>query len=325
MDIQTALKQNLVKIIELARLAPSVHNTQPWTVSLNDDTITIHKDTQYILRDGDPTGRQSIISLGIFSEAIVIVSNSLGFNIDDVSLHDEQVTIHFNGYDPKDDNGGSEQIRSLRTRCTDRSIYKPTVVSQEDISRIEHSNDRLNARVYIVNDQATLTEIAKLTGKAIGVALGSPGFRTELRHFLVLPWSQKRRGIAVKSLYIPKLIAYLEPLLLRLGVSTGAEAKLERERWLSASAVVLILANGDLAKYWLEVGRSYLRVSLAIEGLGLSQATSAAIVEASDYHEDIETRLGTSQRILAVIRIGQGSKKRYYSPRATAAELITSS
>jgi hypothetical protein len=87
----------------------------------------------------------------------------------------------------------------------------------------------------------------------------------------------------------------------------------------------VLLADGDMRKYWFRVGRVYLRVSLKLEDLGLSQATSAAIVEASNYHDDIEASLHTTKRALAIIRIGQGSTNKQYSPRLTAAELLSTS
>jgi hypothetical protein len=80
-----------------------------------------------------------------------------------------------------------------------------------------------------------------------------------------------------------------------------------------------------LHKDWFEVGRSYLRASLEIEKAGLSQATSAAIVEASNFHEDVEQILGSNLRIQAIIRIGKGRKIRYRSPRVSARELLATS
>lgn len=110
---------------------------------------------------------------------------------------------------------------------------------------------------------------------------------------------------------------------MRLGVGLPIEVRLERQRWQSASGLVIITGKGDLNDYWFEAGRTYLRISLTIESLGLAQATSAAIVEALDYHKDLETALGTSQRVLAIMRIGRGSSKKHFSPRLDTAQIIT--
>jgi hypothetical protein len=173
-------------------------------------------------------------------------------------------------------------------------------------------------------DRDVVKAAAKLTSQGIQLALSSPGFRKELSQYLVLPWSRKKRGIAVKSLHVSWLLEVMEPWLIRLGIGLKAEADLEKKRWLSASAIIVITSIGDMPKYWFEVGRTYLRVSLIVEKHSLSQATSAAVVEASDFHEDVEKLMHTKQRIQSMMRIGApGAPKRYHSPRLDAEELIT--
>lgn len=320
--IRATLASNLTAIVEQARLAPSVHNTQPWRVKPHEGTLEVAIDRKHALHDGDPTGRETLISLGIFCEAIVIAAGACGLKARGVKLHGKHAVITFTAAKPAAEAPGL--LRLLRQRCSDRSIYRSATISQAHIGRLEKSARGLDATVRVVTDKAVLEQIAALTSKGIGLALGSPGFRQELRECLVLPWSSKKRGIALSSLSINPLLAVSQPLLLRLGLGRNAEASLEKRRWLSASAVVIILGHGDLASYWLQAGRAYLRASLAIEDLGLSQATSAAIVEASDYHEDIEAALHTNQRILALIRVGHGGRK-HFSPRVDPSELITSS
>jgi hypothetical protein len=215
--------------------------------------------------------------------------------------------------------------RNLRNRASDRSIYKATDIQPSSIKAIESVETDSSISVQVITDKNIITEIANLTAKGIKLAMSSPGFRHELSRYLALPWGNKKRGISVKSLYIPTYLAILQPFMVKTGLSINAESALERKRWLSASAVVAILGDGDLNKHWFEAGRTYLRSSLAIEEQGLSQATSAAIVEASNYHDDIEEMLHTKKRILALIRIGKGRPKRQYSPRVEAEELLTSS
>ncbi len=111
---------------------------------------------------------------------------------------------------------------------------------------------------------------------------------------------------------------------MKLGIGIRSEVNLERKRWESASGIILITTVGDMPKYWFEAGRAYLQAALKVEQLGLSQATSAATVEASNYHEDVEKLVDTNQRLQSVIRIGKGVQNRNHSPRVTVEELLTS-
>lgn len=314
-----SLQEAFPEIIEIARFAPSVHNTQPWKVAQSADTIKIKLDKAHALSDGDPTGRQTTISLGIFAEAIIMAAADCGFTEENVVLQDETLTIAFKGAAVS----AQKTALPLRTRSTDRSLYKPVTISEKTVRSIEGAGKNFTVKVQVVQDKHIIDKIAQFTGKGIGLALSNPSFRRELSQYLVGPWSHKKRGISVKSLYINPVLASLQPLFMRLGIGVSKEVSLEQKRWSSASAVIVITASGDLAQFWLATGRAYLRVSLAIEASGLSQATSAAIVEASDYHEDVESLLETNQRILSIIRIGKGKTHRYYSPRLEVQDLVT--
>ena len=67
-DITT---ETIKKIVDVARLAPSVHNTQAWKVKIGPSSCQVIIDKRYALSDGDPTGRQAVIGIGIFCEALV--------------------------------------------------------------------------------------------------------------------------------------------------------------------------------------------------------------------------------------------------------------
>ncbi len=322
LDVATFLKKNILEILEDARFAPSVHNTQPWKVSVEEDVILVSIDQDNILAPGDPTGRQTFISLGIFCEAIINCAGVKGLQEQSVQIHNDCIRISFKPSLSLQKTSG-DIIKLLHSRSSDRSIYSPTSINQKNLEKIKNSSPIDGVKVWYSDEIATINQVAQLTSKGIGVAISSPEFRKELSSYLILPGSKSKRGISVKSLYIPYFLSLVEPLLIKYGLGLGAEVKLEKKRWESASALFFITTRGDLPEYWLLAGRVYLRVSLAIEELGLSQATSAATVEASTFHEDVESILSTNERLQTVIRVGKGSSKRFYSPRVSAESLLT--
>lgn len=310
----------LKSILEIARLAPSVHNTQPWKVKNTSKGLKIIMDNDHKLGAGDPVGRQTAISLGIFSEAVCIAAENIGWNSKEIKLEDDTTArISFK----KSNRSRSDIAELIKRRASDRSIYKKINISVETKKTIQNCVCDKSVQVWFVQDKDFIKKLAKLTSKGIRLALSNPEFRNELSRYLIRSGSNKKRGIAVKSLYLPWFIANLQPESLKLGLNTRKEAELEEKRWSSASAIVLITTDGDLHEDWFNAGRTYLKVSLAIESFGLSQTTSAATVEAATFHEDVEKMLETSQRLQAVLRIGKGAAKKQYSPRVSAEELIT--
>lgn len=313
------LEKSINNIISIARLAPSVHNTQPWQVKAEGDKIILSLKPERKLIYGDPIGRQSWISLGIFTESCVIALRVEGFEATNIIQDDEQIYINVRS---SVGNFDKSDLVALKNRFTDRSIYTPTKITGDQIKEFEASWQSSSVEVKGVTAHEIIDKCATLTRQGLLLALSSPDFRKELSDYLV-PNDKTPYGIPTSALKSGKIISRFTKRLIARGVRRKQEAQLEYERWLSASAVIFILASGDTKPYWLEAGRAYLRASLAIEKLGLRQATSAAVVEASDFHEDIEQMLGSKKRILCMLRVGISNSKKIYSGRFEVEDLIT--
>lgn len=69
------------KILSIASLAPSGHNTQPWTVKIiSEDKWIIGWDKNRALPAVDPGNRELIISLGAFCEAVKTAARKYGLS-----------------------------------------------------------------------------------------------------------------------------------------------------------------------------------------------------------------------------------------------------
>ena len=60
----TTKQPDLAAAVDLARLAPSVHNTQPWRFRVDGDALTLRCDHGRRLEALDPSGRQQVLSCG---------------------------------------------------------------------------------------------------------------------------------------------------------------------------------------------------------------------------------------------------------------------
>ena len=313
------LSENINDILSIARLAPSVHNTQPWKVKLTGGGLEISLDRQRLLSQGDPTGRQAVLSLGIFCEACIVSLEHFGLKASKPVFDGDKIFLKTTLKPAERDT--AENVEAMKNRFTDRSVYKPVEVKESQLAKIIGCWQSDDVEVRAVSDRGIIAKTAKLTQQALLLAFSNPGFRQELtEHFVAsrdVPY-----GIPVGTLGANPLKARLVKRLINSGLNRKQEAAAEYQKWASASALVFVLAGGDSKSYWLESGRAYMRAALEIEKLGLSQATSAAIVEAADFHEDIEKMLGTSRRIQSVIRIGKGASKKSFSGRLDPKEIL---
>ena len=66
-------------ILELARRAPSVHNTQPWRWRIDGRLLELRADRSRQLRVADPLGRNLMISCGCALHHAVVGGGALGW------------------------------------------------------------------------------------------------------------------------------------------------------------------------------------------------------------------------------------------------------
>jgi len=79
----TGLKKDEIHILELASLAPSGHNTQPWGIRpIEPYTWIIMSDEQRWLPAVDPDQRETLLSIGAFLENLVVAAGCYGYDVD---------------------------------------------------------------------------------------------------------------------------------------------------------------------------------------------------------------------------------------------------
>ena len=72
-----------VRALSLAMLAPSPHNMQGWIADIGQpDTVTLYADTDRLLPETDPFGRQTLIGQGTFIELLDIAAREQGYRTD---------------------------------------------------------------------------------------------------------------------------------------------------------------------------------------------------------------------------------------------------
>lgn len=314
----------IAELLEYARLAPSVHNAQPWRYVIKDDSVSIAVEPSRMLDAGDPTGRESWISFGICLEALLQAATGLGLVAvityqQTEKLHDTIATVTLSSGDKKH----PELLNLLQSRHTYREKMKPATIANELIEACrQNTADLKDVEIGVLTDKAAIKKVGGLTYKAMGLALGDPAFRDELYHYVHYNWSSSKTGLHGYAMGEGLLGSAFGKLSVKLGLGLGMKAKHDQKRIEDASALFFVTTKGDVPKYWFEAGRAYLRVALQITKRGLAQGTLAAPVEAASFHEDIERMLGTKNRIQSMIRVGGATHTpRRTSPRLDVSEL----
>jgi hypothetical protein len=315
-------------ILNYARQAPSPHNTQPWRFKINEreSTISLFLAPHRALDAGDPTTRETWVSMGVCYETILQAAAGLGFAhkvivLQTNDLDQEIVRIQFTRTKEKH----PEILTLLNQRHTHRGrMLHTTVPIGLARSCQQRIKDLPGITVHITDSKTIIDRVADFTDKGIQIALTSAKFRKELAPLLHTNWSQAKTGLHGYVLNHGIIGSLWEKWSVILGVDSKRKARADRQKILEASALVFVAAKGDVPKFWFDTGRAYLRVALEITKAGLANSTLTAPIEAGRFHEDIERMLSTTDRIQSMMRIGKAtrtSKRR--SPRLDLEDLLT--
>ena len=314
----------LVFLCRFGLLAPSVHNTQPWSFVIEPpETIRIIINQKSKLEHGDATGRQLWISIGCCIETINRAARAYGYELSasiDYAKQVVELTVSDNPLLKTD----LTLTKAILERRSNRNIYDQKTIPTNYLRKLRAIAVTKETKVIITTDQKIIQLVADLTKRGIGIALSIPAFKKELSHLIKTNWHDGPTGMPGEVLLYKGFNAVTASAKFRWLQIADKEADKEYKRAVSAAALVLVFTKGDTGRYWAAAGRAYQKIGFEATQIGLDQATMASAVEAPDFHKDIETALGTSYRLQTIMRLGYSPHSVPHAPRFNADEAITS-
>ena len=271
------------EILESAILAPSGDNCQPWRFAIRDNCIDIFnlpaRDTSLF----NHRQMASLVAHGALIENILIASSALGYQpklsiLPEKATTDLIATIELEKSEP----GNEPLYPFIRRRCTNRKLYKPEPLNDEQRQiLVNSSKDVGSGTVRLKESEEGKRAVAKLIGLNDRLVFENRHLHSFL--FDHIRWSdeearQARNGLDIKTLELSSLDALAfrlfknYPLLQALnffGVSKLI-AKNAEKLALSASALGIVTVDGNADREFITGGRLVQRVWLEATRLGIS-------------------------------------------------------
>jgi len=293
-----------------------VHNIQPWALTINKAKLTIGIASLRKLEFGDPTGRETWISIGCMVQNIIAASPCFGLKATIANCDYKAGHVEINFLELGSAGKDTRILETIKLRHSSRQKLRGPDLSQEQKVLLNNvSKKHPNISVFITIDKDIMKLVAGLTAQAIRLALSIPGFKNELGDILTGNLSAKPTGIPGYAMGYGLLQSYLQPLQFKYTSVANRESKIERTRIMNSAGLIILAATGDVAADWLSTGQVYEQIVLLLTGWGYSHSTTAAVVEAPDFHQELEAKLGTSARTMAIIRYGKSNAKFKHTPR----------
>jgi nitroreductase len=301
---------DLRTVIECAELAPSVHNTQPWTWHVGENTIEVRADRSRGLAVLDPHGRELTISCGAAIEFALTAVRGLGWDCDVVLLPDADdadllamLTIGAPRAAAADER---ERFEAIPRRYTDRGSYESAALSKglsDDLSR--GVNDR-GAWLRVIDRDSDRLAVIQALADAEETEAADPAYREELA-----AWLRPNRapdGIPATSLASVTESGRVSDVPQRdfTGENRhphpGGETPPEVER----DELLMIGTAADNAVAWLHAGRALGWVLLSLTVAGLSSQPLGQVLDVEASRIRLAKEIGLLGQVQFLLRTGRG-------------------
>ena len=314
-------------LLKLGILAPSSHNSQPWSFKLAGNTIQILPEPKRFLDFSDANSRQTYISLGCVLENLIEAGNYFGLKtenslgeIDD--NHAIQITFP-NLADKISNNPNKNHLAlSISKRHTNRHKHDLKPLPQNHIENLKSLGDA-ETRIDIISDQNIKEKIANVIMAATDYAMNLQPFRDELSRYVISNISNSPTGMPGFTIGMPLPFSILAPRMIKL-FNIGKLNHKQEDDLLKKHTTnfILISTKTDEKKDWIRIGMIYEKIALMSEQAGIRTAPLAAAIQMGNYYQDLQKILNTDFRPQFFCRIGYSDGPIYHSPRIDVSSVL---
>jgi len=176
-------------MLEAARHAPSVHNTQPWQLLLTEDgALEVRADRSRQLQTLDPSGRQLVMSCGAAIDHAAVAASALGREVTVEVLPEPsllgRVTVS-GEVAPSDETRALADAIGRRHTYRDRFLDEP--VPADFLDRLRDAAHETGAWLDVVSNEDRLLQLEVLLTHATEEQLHDPDYVAELAFWTEQP------------------------------------------------------------------------------------------------------------------------------------------
>lgn len=314
-------EEKLRHLATFGLLAPSSHNSQPWSFVFGENQIWIASDSSRELSISDPTKRQEYISIGACAENIFVAAKYFGLSpvLTFMPQNNFLAKISFSQGVPEF--SFLPTMEAMLRRHNNRFPFEEKQIDPQfmtDVRMIPNEGSEL----VLVGDSEQKKEILETVLDATEEALNDQSFRNELSHWIKPSLKKYEIGMPGYNLGMPAPISFIFPSALRNFKMGKAQKNMDR-KFLEKSAMFGILfSDNDSPIQWLKAGKYFEDIWLLAEERGMKVGVLTAAIEIGDYYQKLQTILKTNKRPLVFFRIGYTDKVPKKTPRLSLNKVI---
>lgn len=292
---------------EVAVLAPSSHNTQPWSfkVDLPSQAVNVYLDRDYVLPVSDRLGREAYISIGCALTNMAVAARYLGYTPEvaylagDVTADNLLARVSIAAASARP--AGLAWYHEIFDRSMHRAEFDGRPLDPKVLNQLEHRSRRPGVEVSVITDTQIKGEIADLVADGNSAVLMDGSFRKELGQFIMPNDTTEKRGMPGDTFGLDDqaTLALKSALLIdgRFDAQWSAGfAMADKQAILTASAIAVITSAADDPVRWLQVGEVFEEVALIAQKQGLGVSISTSAIEDPYANNFLKSLVGRAKR-----------------------------
>lgn len=293
--------EEVATIARAVNRAPSVHNTQPWSLSLRDRVVELHEQDDSTPSRHDPQGRDRVISCGAALTNLVLAVRKLGWRAE---------LVFGDGARPLASVTGSSRLppteaelhryEAIAHRASHRRPFDPRPVTDADEQALlsaAKSVAPVRAQWIIGTEQAL--HVARLLSYAARVQHADASYQRELASWIVQHAESERRGVPAEALGGQGLGA--------VGLVSGS-IHVPDEAWLAArveaESVLVLSTPDDGTRAQLDAGAGLENAWLEATHRALGASVMTQCLQLSEIREGLAQRGHGADVVQALMRFG---------------------
>jgi hypothetical protein len=316
------LDDRLCWYADVARLAPSKHNAQPWRFVVRGGVLEVWSDELRRLPATDPAGRELAISCGAAVQTAVVAAGALGVALK-VSvatdaggplawLREAGVRI------PTDHDRAL--LAAVTRRRTDRGPLDMSVLDSTLPFRLQDLAEAHGCTLRLVSSPGDRSGLARAVELAHHQLLRNPDYEAELAEWVRSPIDLRRDGVPADATRGPGSSNAAEFVQRDFGLP-GVAATHDRDEP-DAPLVAILCSRTDGVTDWVQSGRALMDVLLEATVAGASASYINQPVELQQTRDLLRTQLDLPGPAQLILRLGAGAIVPA-TPRRAAHEVIS--
>ena len=312
-------------LVRYALLAPSSHNSQPWSFALRGRTLELLADQSRALLVADPDHREMMMSCGAALFNLQIAMRHFGYQavvqeFPVPNVPNLLATVRFGQRrvsTPEED----LLFRAIPTRHTNRFPFEERSIPDALTAELRTAATMEGAWLHVVQDEQIRAAIFALVAEGDRHQYEDLHFRQELASWVHPNRSVRRDGMPDYAFKMGGLLSYAGPSV------DGAFDRGERgagsdQRAAEGSPVVAVLGtDGDSPAHWLKAGKALERVLLLACANGVSASFLNQPIEQPNLRRRLRRVMETRGYPQMLIRMGYGPAVQA-TPRRTVGEIL---